>query len=255
MRILPHRDDDVVGGESLRCRGGAMGEWNGVRERVLSLGPPPRKDRGLRRLLRRPVGSTAPLLDDPLTEDEVSSAERQFGVAFPEEYRGFLLEVGPGGPGPGYGLASLACHEGVWGWPEWEAEDPAERRQLARPFPSDEERARWTEQLQILESAAVAVGRSDDEEILRVAAAFRAAEDELHPAMTAGAIRLSHEGCGYYTWLVVTGEERGNLWFDARCADGPLAPLWHRRRSRTRFAEWYLEWLDELQRPPQRPGE
>ncbi|MFI0939518.1 hypothetical protein, partial [Streptomyces sp. NPDC021020] len=185
---------------------------------------------------------------------EVSSAERQFGVAFPEEYHGFLLEVGAGGFGPGYGLASLACHEGPWGWPEWEAEDPAEQQQLARPFPSDEERARWTEQLQILENAAIAAGQSDDEEVHRVASAFRAAEDELHPAMTAGAVRLSHEGCGYYTWLVVTGEERGNLWFDARCVDEPLAPLWHRRRSRTRFAEWYLEWLDELQRAARHPG-
>ena len=94
-------------------------------------------------------------------------------------------------------------------------------------------RARWTEQLQILESAAIAAGQSGDEEIPRVSAAFRAAEDELHPAMTARAIRLSHEGCGYHTWLVVTGEERGNLWFDARCVDEPLAPLRHKRRSRT----------------------
>jgi hypothetical protein len=181
------------------------------------------------------VGSTTPLLDDPLTEDEVSSAERQFGVALPEEYRGFLVEVGAGGFGPGYGLASLACHEGAWGWSEWEAEDPAGQRELARPFPSDEERARWTELLQILESAAVAAGQSDGEESRRVAAAFRAAEDQLRPAMTAGALRLSHEGCGYYTWLVVTGEERGNLWFDARCVDEPLAPLRHRRRVRNSF--------------------
>lgn len=232
-----------------------MGAWNGVRERVLSLGPPPRKDGGLRRLLRRPVGSTVPLLDDPLTEDEVSSAEGQFGVVFPEEYRGFLLEVGAGGFGPGYGLASLACHEGVWGWPEWEAEDPAEQQMLAHPFPSDEERARWNEQLQTLENTAIAAGgQSDDEEISRAAAAFRAAEDELHSAMTAGAIRLSHGGCGYYTWLVAAGEERGNLWFDARCVDEPLAPLWHKRRSRTRFAEWYLEWLDELQGSAGRQG-
>jgi SMI1 / KNR4 family (SUKH-1) len=234
-------------------KGGAMSAWNGVRKRVLSLGPPPRKDRGLRRLLRRPLERSTPLLDDPLTEDEVSSAERQFGVVFPEEYRGFLLEVGAGGFGPDYGLASLACHEGTWGWPECgEAEDTVGL--LAHPLPSDEERARWTEQLQILENAAIAAAGQSDEEIHRVATAFRAAEDELHPAMTAGAIRLSHGGCGYYTWLVVTGEERGNLWFDPRCVDEPLAPLWHKRRSRTRFAEWYLEWLDELQGSALRPG-
>lgn len=67
-----------------------------------------------------------------------------------------------------------------------------------------------------------------------------------------GAVCLSPEGCGYSTWLVVTGAERGNLWSDARCVDEPLAPLWHRRRDRTGFADWYLEWLDALLRPDHR---
>jgi hypothetical protein len=60
-----------------------MADWNGVLERVLALGPPPWKDRGRRRLLRQPAGPFTPLLDDPLTEDEVSFAEREFGVVFP----------------------------------------------------------------------------------------------------------------------------------------------------------------------------
>lgn len=142
-------------------------------------------------------------------------------------------------------MASLACREGTWGWPNWgEAGDPAGPL-LERTFPGDEERARWTERLRTLEEGAVAARGQDDGETESAVAAFRAAEDKLYPAMTAGAIRLSHEGCGYYTWLVVTGEERGNLWFDPRCSDEPLAPLWHKRRRRTRFAEWYLEWLDE----------
>jgi hypothetical protein len=194
LRIFATGDDDVPGEQSFRGEGGAMGEWSGVRERVLALGPPPRKDRGLRRLLRRPAGSFTPLLDDPLTEDEVSCAERQFSIVFPEDYRGFLLEVGAGGFGPGYGMPSLACHDGAWGRPNREeAEDPVGPL-LAHPFPSDEERARWTEQ-------------------------------------------------------------RGNLWFDPRCSDGPLAPLRHKRRSRTRFAEWYLDWLDEtVQRTGQASG-
>ncbi|SDN75264.1 SMI1/KNR4 family protein [Actinacidiphila guanduensis] len=222
-----------------------MGEWDGVRERVLALGAPPYKGHPLRRLLRWPAGSFTPLLDDPLTEDEVRAAERQFGITFPADYRGFLLEVGAGGFGPGYGVASLVCRDGIWGWPEWgEAGGPGGSL-LAQPFPSDDVRTRLTEQLRTLEGAARASHETDGTTDPALAA-FRAAEDELYPAMTAGAVRLSHAGCGYFTWLVVTGEERGNLWFDPRCSDGPLAPLGHVQRRRTRFAEWYLEWLDEL---------
>lgn len=229
-----------------------MSEWTGVRERVLALGPPPCEVRGLRRLLCLPTEVSAPLLDDPLTEHDIASAERQFGIDFPEDYRGFLREVGAGGFGPGYGVATLACRDGVWGWPDQgEVEDPIGPL-LAQPFPSDAARARWTERLRALQDAAVAADKETDGEAGTAVAAFRAAEEELYPAMTAGAVRLSHEGCGYYTWLVVTGEERGTIWCDPRCSDEPLAPLWHKRRRRTRFAEWYLEWLDETARgrPP-----
>jgi hypothetical protein len=221
-----------------------MSEWDGVRERVLALGPR-QKERGLRGLLRRSAVPSAPLLGDPLTEEEVASAERQFGVVFPTAYRGFLLEVGAGGIGPGYGLASLTCQDGSWGWPDGAEAAPPVGPLLSRPFPSDEQRARWTEQLSTLEDAAVAAFAQDESATHPAVPAFRAAEEELYPAMTAGAIRLSHEGCGYFTWLVVTGEERGNLWFDGRVSDGPLVPLWHAHRRRTGFAEWYLEWLDE----------
>ncbi|WP_328917439.1 MULTISPECIES: SMI1/KNR4 family protein [unclassified Streptomyces] len=222
-----------------------VGERDGVRERVLALRPEPRGSR-LRRLLRcEAVPRLAPLLDDLLTERQVAEAEWHFGVSFPTEYRDFLREVGAGGFGPGtYGLDSLARRDSVWGWSESGAPDPVGPL-LARPFPTDEERACWTRQLDDLEDAARAAGEDGGDAAVRTAAAFRAAEDELYPAMTAGAIRLGHEGCGYYTWLVVTGEERGNLWSDPRASDQPLVPLGGERGGRTGFAEWYLTWLQE----------
>ncbi len=60
--------------------------------------------------------------------------------------------------------------------------------------------------------------------------------------MTAGAICLSHEGCGYFTWLVVTGPDRGALWTDLRAADGTLEPLLA-GPDRVDFRDWYLRWL------------
>ncbi|MCX4747486.1 hypothetical protein OG455_18515 [Kitasatospora sp. NBC_01287] len=61
--------------------------------------------------------------------------------------------------------------------------------------------------------------------------------------MTAGAIRLSHEGCGYYAWLVVSGPERGSIWLDYRACDIPLKPLSAGDGRRVGFGEWYLDWL------------
>lgn len=199
-----------------------MSEWDGVRERVLALGPKQRAPRPWRWRTPR----VAPLLTDPLTEAEVAAAERQFGVVFPADYRGFLREVAAGGLGPGYGIAELTRRNGAWTWPGWAAYDTTAGSLLARPFPSGEVRAELAARLDRLENEP----------------APRAAEEELHQAMTAGAVQLSHEGCGYYTWLVVTGGERGTLWSDPRCSDGPLAPLGE--PGRVGFAEWYLTWLD-----------
>ncbi|MFJ1673100.1 hypothetical protein ACIOK4_43465 [Streptomyces bottropensis] len=44
---------------------------------------------------------------DPLSQSEVAEAEAQWGVSLPAEDRGFLLEVGAGGAGRGYGLSIL----------------------------------------------------------------------------------------------------------------------------------------------------
>jgi hypothetical protein len=210
-----------------------MSEWDGVRERVLALGPKPRASRPWRRRAPR----VTPLLADPLTEAEVASTERQFGVALPADCRGFLLEVAAAGLGPGYGIAELACRDGAWTWLEWAAYEPRAGSLLARPFPSDEEKATLAARRGRLQDEAAATGHA-------AVTAFRAAEDELYPAMTAGAVQLSHEGCGYYTWLVVTGDERGTLWFDPWCSDSPLAPLGD--PGHVGFAEWYLAWLDEM---------
>jgi hypothetical protein len=138
---------------------------------------------------------------------------------------------------PGYGIAELACRDGAWTWLEWAAYEPRAGSLLARPFPSDEEKATLAARRGRLQDEAAATGHA-------AVTAFRAAEDELYPAMTAGAVQLSHEGCGYYTWLVVTGDERGTLWFDPWCSDSPLAPLGD--PGHVGFAEWYLAWLDEM---------
>jgi hypothetical protein len=46
-------------------------------------------------------------LNEPLARDLLEKIEEEQGVELPDDYRRFLLEVGNGGAGPGYGLYSL----------------------------------------------------------------------------------------------------------------------------------------------------
>jgi len=56
----------------------------------------------------------------PIEPMKLAQLERQHGIELPDDYRAFLLEIGNGGAGPGYGLYGLeaALEErgpGVWG--------------------------------------------------------------------------------------------------------------------------------------------
>ncbi|MCU0686545.1 MAG: SMI1/KNR4 family protein [Polyangiaceae bacterium] len=68
-----------------------------------------------------------------------------------------------------------------------------------------------------------------------------------------GTVALAHQGCGYFSLLVVEGPRRGTVWADLRAAGRGLVP------THGSFVEWYLAWVsavasgDELY-PPLEPG-
>ncbi|BFV57657.1 hypothetical protein KCMC57_up27610 [Kitasatospora sp. CMC57] len=210
--------------------------WPGVREQVLALREAP--------FLEEVFGARQGFghefqLEPPLSEAEVTAAEEELGVSFPSAYRTFLLEVGAGGAGPHYGIFPLRHDEQGWHWAEGR-NVRSDNALLGEAFPSAAERARWEEELNAREP--VEPDYPDNQSYL---AAFGAWDDEweqLHASMTAGAICLSHQGCGYFTWLVVTGPERGTLFIDLRAADGTLEPL-TAGPNRVGFRDWYLDWL------------
>jgi hypothetical protein len=172
-----------------------------------------------------------------LTLDEVERFEQAHRVTLPEDYRAFLVEVGNGGAGPYYGLASLE-----------EAILSNEEELLARPFPYRQwwngmDPPDWWD----LPNAQSLVGDL-----------HFADYDANHHVQ--GTLRLAHEGCGYYRLLVICGAERGHMWSDERAGDGGIMPLPfdsapHRLegaflisisdpKARITFSEWYADWLD-----------
>ncbi|MFD8703749.1 SMI1/KNR4 family protein [Kitasatospora sp. NPDC059648] len=216
---------------------GSAVDWSGVRERVAALRDAPFAEKVFGARFQG-FGHDF-LLEPPLSEAELTEAEEELGVILPPDYRAFLLEVGAGGAGPHYGVFPLRRDEQGWHWLE-DRRVRSHNALLGKPFPSVEERARWAEELDAREPAMDSF--SDEQSYL---AAYRVWDDEwekLNDEMTAGAICLSHEGCGYYTWLVMTGPERGTLWKDLRACDGPFQPL-SATNHRVSFSGWYLDWL------------
>jgi hypothetical protein len=67
------------------------------------------------------------------------------------------------------------------------------------------------------------------------------------PVRTRGALCLSHEGCAYRDWLVVSGPRRGQMWDDERAGDVDLAPATTLGGVHS-FASWFLGWLSDAER-------
>ena len=67
------------------------------------------------------------------------------------------------------------------------------------------------------------------------------------PVRTRGAVCLSHEGCAYRDWLVVSGPRRGQMWDDERAGDVDLAPAATPGGVHS-FASWFRGWLSDAER-------
>lgn len=163
-------------------------------------------------------------LNPCLQEEQIQGFERQWGVALPEEYRWFLINVGNGGAGPYYGL-----------WPLGVVDDYNKKRtqtilnDLRKPFPHT---GQWNEK--------TALDRAEDREAYKEFNRWYFSNDRVQ-----GSIAISHQGCGYYEFLVFSGPERGNMWHDGRCSGRGFKPATSHSGGRLSFLEWYQRWLDE----------
>jgi hypothetical protein len=176
-------------------------------------------------------------LHEPLSPAELEEAEEQFGVRLPDDYRGFLAEVGAGGAGPFYGVFPLVRVDGVWGW-TGDGGDLTNVRRLAEPFagtPIDP-----AELAALLAEEPNEEGDEDpdaDYDALYEAWTEKVVDVLWRPDRTVGAICLCHEGCAYRDWLVVSGPDRGDIWADPRTDYKDLSP------TGISFGTLYLDWL------------
>ncbi|WP_437543577.1 SMI1/KNR4 family protein [Sorangium sp. So ce367] len=165
--------------------------------------------------------------------EEVGAFEAAHRIRLPEEYRDFVLHIADGGAGPDYGLAPLDA----WtpdALPRVEvvitsvdghrvSAGTGGRPPLSRPAEMDKPfrlRERWA----VLD----AEGRPNPLPI--------PAGDNPYD----GCLYLSDKGCGYFDFLVVTGDLAGQVWSDFTAAEGDaeVGP------TGLSFRGWYMGWLD-----------
>lgn len=169
-----------------------------------------------------------------MTEAEVREFERAHAVRLPEEYRAFLMCVGRGGAGPGYGVFDLGECDAGFEFRAWHEGDGFVGA-LRRPFPHA---TAWNDMRGMPEDA---LSETD-------AAAYevqRAAFEEGYFAPLDGAIPICHLGCALRQWLIVSGAESGHVWEDRRADYEGLVPLQTAAGQRMGFYTWYRGWLDE----------
>lgn len=172
-------------------------------------------------------------LPPALTAEQVEEAETQFRIRFPEDYRSFLLEVGAGGAGPGYGLPALSKGPDGWRWVNDGGDTQLDlldiaalsQKQIEQKWEQHETSQPRREDYQSHDAYDAAYG------------AWRAADEALYDRQFIGSVPLSHQGCGWYEWLVITGPERGSV----RVIGDDIYPV------ADSFGAYYLEWLDKAE--------
>ncbi len=151
-----------------------------------------------------------------LTPFDVQRFEDAYRIALPVEYRRFLLEVADGGRGPpAYGLVRFAHVPLDYGW---SAEERLAR--LTRAFPLASE---WIWE--------------NEEPLTEPRRRLR------ESTWLDGSLVLGTDGCGLYWHLIVTGQERDQIWCIGDVGASPCNP----RRT---FLSWYEDWLDRRVQTP-----
>ncbi|OJD14284.1 hypothetical protein AJ78_05362 [Emergomyces pasteurianus Ep9510] len=156
----------------------------------------------------------------PLGWPAVNAFESRNGIILPEPYRTFVAEIAngcPDGP-PHYGLESISTNYGD------DRNDPEEGR-LALPFPLTR---RWIWE--------------DDPELPEGFPSSAVDEEGEADIFGRGCLDLGTEGCGMHWYLIISGEQRGQIWHLAGEGAAPFAGPFGFTTAQQGFAGWVFHW-------------
>ncbi len=178
-------------------------------------------------------------VNTPLSFDQVDHFEKQHDISLPEDYRGFLLNVGDGGAGPYYGMFKLGYFDGGGSEDEAWTEEGFLVGKLSREFPFTDP---WND---VSRAPIFDNSKGDDPTYLNeYEREFNEFEKD-YWRTTDGALPICHIGCALRQWLVISGTERDCVWCDFRADQRGWLPQHEPGRTRVTFSQWYGGWLDE----------
>lgn len=221
-----------------------------------------------------PCSSSHKYQSNPVAlESEVAAIERKYGVSLPDDYRTYLTTFANGGAGPFHGIYPLARYRDLE-WHMWDegpfAVQPREPFRLSGAWnlPSDFLAARRGEnvvaprRMAELERAAAAclalVGRALPEPSGKVVGTNPFTGEPIPEGLDTlimnaefsndlmdGSVPIATQGCNLGVSLVVTGPERGSVWYDLRADDNGIVPAHSSATARLTFGQWYERWVDD----------
>ncbi|MBW4612784.1 MAG: SMI1/KNR4 family protein [Desmonostoc vinosum HA7617-LM4] len=181
-------------------------------------------------------------LNPCLSETDIQIFETKYKITLPSDYRNFVLEIGNGGAGPGYGLyrmPGITYENTILVTPY-----PQNCKILSQPFPFAEA---WNNlDLIVKDDADISVNN----------------DAYFNEQFIQGSIAIAHYGCGIYAILIITGEQQGNIWIDDRTNDNGIYPAslnfchyFHNAdpdeyhpisddKKALSFYNWYEDWLN-----------
>ncbi len=205
--------------------------------------------------------------NNPISKKELEEFENYYDIILPEEYREFICELGNGGAGPYYGIKKL--QDSIV---EYHRED---KNYLKEDFPH-KENWNWSSKLfeifdflrgngtgelndyyhkKYLLVSEYEVDKEEWEAIKlfsgninsEIADFFENVywREYFSKDIDKGSIDVCEYGCALRFKLIVTGEERGNIWFDERPDTMGISPVKNKVDKKMSFYEWYTSWLDD----------
>ncbi|MFD6555817.1 SMI1/KNR4 family protein [Streptomyces sp. NPDC058398] len=150
-----------------------------------------------------------------MSEAEICEAETELGIAFPDQYREYLLRQSSGGP-----VNQLCRSAAGWGW---HGDSSTNYGLLTTDFPHPDSYRAYKDELDAREPQT-----QDFPDHNAYQAAWEQWDAEygvLQELKTSGAVFVQDNGCGFSTLLVVTGPHSGSLWFDGRATCDQILPL------------------------------
>jgi hypothetical protein len=155
----------------------------------------------------------------PVSVPEIESFESLHEIKLPEEFKSFLSIIGVGA-GPGYGIFSLNRMQKEW--EEWNAELGSGR--MADKFELADKNA----------ADMILQKKSDPKNY-----------NYCHLKSVAGLLPISTDGCTYYEYIVLNGEQKGKVWSMEADGFGTL-PAGAIHEAEFTFFDWYEKWLNDV---------